>query len=67
MGKGAETRMNWQDGIIADPEILVGKPIIKVTQISVELILDRVADGWTMDDRLAAHDAPRCLGRDFVP
>lgn len=47
--------MNWKDRIIVDPDILVGKPIIKGTRISVELILDRVADGWSTDDILAAY------------
>jgi len=47
--------MNWKDRITVDPAILVGKPIIKGTRISVELILDRVADGWTMEDLLASY------------
>ncbi len=47
--------MNWKDRIIVDPEIVVGKPIIKGTRISVELILDRVADGWSIDDILASY------------
>ncbi|MCX7109829.1 MAG: DUF433 domain-containing protein [Candidatus Methylumidiphilus sp.] len=47
--------MNWKDRITVDPAILVGKPIIKGTRISVELILDRVADGWTMEDILASY------------
>ena len=47
--------MNWKDRITVDPDILVGKPIIKGTRISVELILDRAADGWSMDDILASY------------
>lgn len=47
--------MNWKDRITVDPAILVGKPIIKGTRISVELILDRVSDGWTMEDILASY------------
>lgn len=47
--------MNWKDRIVVDPDILVGKPIIKGTRISVELILDRTADGWSMDDILRAY------------
>lgn len=47
--------MDWKDRIEVNPAVLVGKPIIKGTRISVELILDRVADGWTMEDVLAAY------------
>ena len=47
--------MDWKDRIEVNTEVLVGKPIIKGTRISVELILDRVADGWTMEDVLAAY------------
>jgi uncharacterized protein (DUF433 family) len=47
--------MNWKDRIVVDPEILVGKPIIKGTRISVELLLDRVAEGWSIDDILRSY------------
>jgi uncharacterized protein (DUF433 family) len=47
--------MNWKDRIVIDSEILVGKPIIKGTRISVELLLDRVADGWSIDDILRSY------------
>ncbi len=47
--------MNWKDHIEVNPAVLVGKPIIKGTRISVELILDRVADGWTMEDVLVSY------------
>ena len=39
--------MNWQDHIISDKNILLGKPTIKGTRISVEFIIDRLANGWT--------------------
>ena len=39
--------MNWQDRIISDKGVLLGKPGIKGTRISVEFILDRLASGWT--------------------
>lgn len=42
--------MNWRDHIVSDPEILVGKPVVKGTRLSVDLILDRLADGWTAED-----------------
>ncbi|MEQ9098923.1 MAG: DUF433 domain-containing protein [Imperialibacter sp.] len=39
--------MNWQDRIVSDKNILLGKPTIKGTRISVEFVLDRLANGWT--------------------
>lgn len=42
--------MNWKDYIVADPEVLSGKPVIKGTRLSVELILGRLADDWSEQD-----------------
>lgn len=36
--------------ITADPDVLGGKPIIKGTRISVELILEWVANGSSVED-----------------
>jgi uncharacterized protein (DUF433 family) len=44
--------LNWKDHITADPEILVGKPTIKGTRISVELLLGWFASGWSHEDIL---------------
>lgn len=38
--------MEWRDRIVSDPEILVGKPIIKGTRISVELIIGCSPRAW---------------------
>jgi uncharacterized protein (DUF433 family) len=40
---------DWRSRIIVDSKILAGKPIIKGTRISVELILDLLANGWTVE------------------
>jgi len=44
--------MGWQERIVVDPEILTGKPLIKGTRLSVEFIVDMLAQGWTEEDLL---------------
>ena len=39
--------MAWRERIEINPKILVGKPIIKGTRISVELVIELLAQGWT--------------------
>jgi uncharacterized protein (DUF433 family) len=38
--------------IIVDPGILVGKPVIAGTRISVEFIVDLLASGWSHEQIL---------------
>jgi uncharacterized protein (DUF433 family) len=38
--------------IVNDPDILGGKPVIAGTRISVQLILEKMRDGWTINDLL---------------
>ena len=47
--------MDWQEHIISDPKILVGKPIIKGTRISIELILELFSAGWTENQILESY------------
>jgi uncharacterized protein (DUF433 family) len=44
--------MNWQEHIIINPDVLVGKPIIKGTRLAVEFIIDLLAQGWSEDEIL---------------
>lgn len=41
--------MNWQNRIERKPGVMTGKPIIKGTRITVELILERLAAGWSQE------------------
>jgi len=42
-----ETEMEWNERIILDPDILLGKPVIKGSRLSVEFIIDLMAQGWS--------------------
>jgi uncharacterized protein (DUF433 family) len=44
--------VNWQDRIVIDPNVLVGKPIIKGTRIAVVFIVELLAEGWTHEQIL---------------
>lgn len=45
----------WQGHIVAEPEIMYGKPCIKGTRIPVDLILDKLAAGQSMEDLLEGY------------
>lgn len=55
--------MEWKDRIVATPDTLFGKPRIKGTRISVELLLDRLADGWTVEQITQSYPN---VGRDDI-
>jgi len=37
-------------GVVADPQILGGKPVIKGTRVPVSLVLGKVAGGMSIDE-----------------
>jgi len=41
--------MSWKDRITLDPKVMTGKPIVRGTRITVELILELLAQGWTQE------------------
>ena len=41
--------------IVSDPAVMMGKPVVAGTRITVELILEKLAAGETIDQILAAH------------
>ncbi len=40
---------DWRDRIEINPKIVVGKPIIKGTRLSIDFILELLAQGWTIE------------------
>ena len=55
--------MYWEDRIVCDPKILVGKPTVKGTRLSVAFILERLADGWT--EKMLYESYPRLTPADL--
>ena len=49
--------------IAIDPQVMMGKPVVRGTRITVEILLEKIAAGCSIDEILA--DYPR-LTRDDV-
>jgi uncharacterized protein (DUF433 family) len=47
--------MTWRDRIIVDPDVLVGKPVIKGTRVAVEFLVELLAEGWTHEQILSNY------------
>ncbi len=39
--------MMWEKFIHTDPKVLLGKPVVRGTRLSVDFILGLFAEGWT--------------------
>ena len=59
--------MNWNDRIVLNPDILLGKPVIKGSRLAVEFIIELLAQDWSEEDilrnypGLAHQDIIACL------
>ena len=47
--------MALTERIVVDPKILTGKPVVRGTRISVELVVELLAAGWSHEQILASH------------
>lgn len=47
--------MEYRERVIADPQIMLGKPIIKGTRITVELILQKLSKKMQIEDLLISY------------
>jgi len=59
--------MDWKERLVVDPSILVGKPTVRGTRLSVEFIVDLLAQGWSEESilqnypKLTHEDIQACL------
>ncbi len=44
--------MDWEERVDLNPEVLAGKPVVKGTRLSVQLILELLADDWSTEEVL---------------
>ena len=44
--------MNYRDNIAISPDIMLGKPVIKDTRITVELIIKKMSEGMDINELL---------------
>jgi uncharacterized protein (DUF433 family) len=51
------------DRIEKDPQVMLGKPVIRGTRITVELILHKLSEGMTEAELLDAY--PRLMPQDI--
>jgi uncharacterized protein (DUF433 family) len=51
----AETPMATSNRIEVNPEIMLGKPVIRGTRVTVELLLRKLSEGATEDGLLEAY------------
>jgi len=56
--------MNWQERIVVNPDILVGKPVVKGTRLAVEFIIDLLAHNWSEAEIL--HNYPGLTHEDIL-
>jgi uncharacterized protein (DUF433 family) len=47
--------MDWKEYIVSDKEVLLGKPTVKGTRLSVEHIVGLLAQGWPESQILENH------------
>lgn len=55
--------MDWRNRITSDKEILLGKPVVKGTRISVELIRELLAEGW--NEQMVLESYPNITQEDL--
>ena len=48
-------KKDWNRFISSDPKIMVGKPVINGTRITVELILEKLSEGESVEQIPESH------------
>jgi uncharacterized protein (DUF433 family) len=60
--------MDWHERISIDQDVQLGKPVVRGTRLTVEFIVDLLAQGWVEQDLfknypgITHEDIQACLG-----
>lgn len=49
------TAMNYKERIVSDYQVMLGKPVVKGTRITVELLLRKLSEGDAITDILTMY------------
>jgi len=49
--------MNYRDKISISPDVMLGKPVIKGTRITVEFIIKKLSEGMDIDELLEEYSS----------
>jgi len=58
---------NWKDRIEVNPDVMVGKPVVRGTRLTVEFVVGLLAQGWPESEvlrnypKLTREDILACL------
>lgn len=55
--------MNYKDRISTNPQVMLGKPVIKNTRVTVELILKKLSEGASIEELIEQY--PRITKEDI--
>ena len=56
--------MDWRERIEINPGIMVGKPVIRGTRLTVEFIIELLANGWSRGEIIENY--PGVTDRDIA-
>jgi uncharacterized protein (DUF433 family) len=49
--------MEHEDDIVVDPNVMLGKPVIAGTRVTVQSVVERIAAGESVPDIVDSHPA----------
>jgi uncharacterized protein (DUF433 family) len=47
--------MTWEDRITTATNVMLGKPVVRGTRVTVEMVMERLASGWSLDQLLESY------------